>query len=54
MINLSLSKDVLHVSHAIPAIVRDSVQKGREYQLHIGSFLVETCDIIYVFYFPLY
>ena len=28
-----------------------SVQKGREYQLHIGSLLVETCEIIYVFLF---
>ena len=27
-----------------------SVQKGKEYQLHIGSLFVETCEIIYVFF----
>ncbi|RVW68145.1 hypothetical protein CK203_064038 [Vitis vinifera] len=42
---------VLHGSHAVPATVREERPKGRKYQLHIGSLLVETCEIIYVFIF---
>ena len=46
--------NVLYVSRAVSAMVREEQPKRKRILVRIGSLLMEACEIIYVFFPPLY